>query len=177
MRLPRVGALNYPGTIVAVDEKKGTYQVKSESDGLLDWYPASKLKDFCKGAEAATVTEAYFTGTWELFVGPTPHYEDRGSNTYLVVGSGAKAPPLVINANGSFTWRIDSKTTVTGKWRKMESKELKYGTKAPAILLMKGESGKDWEVWSRGTNASSNRDAITVERMDMGLSYMGTRTK
>ena len=175
MRLPRVGALNYPGTIVAVDMKKGTYQIKSESDGLLDWYPASKLSHFCKGAEASAVTESYFTGTWNLFVGPTAHHEDYGSTRYLVVGPGAKAPPLVINANGTYIWRIDSQKTVTGKWRKLADTEMRSGTKSPAILLMKGEDGKDWQVSNAGVNAGSNKDRISIDRMDLGLSYQGTR--
>ena len=107
--------------------------------------------------------------------GATAHHQVIGADGYLVVGAGAKAPPLVITAEGTYVWTVDSKTTIRGRWRKMAESELKSGTTAPAVLLMNGEGGKNWEVWQRGVNPSNNRDAIGIERMDLGLSYQGTR--
>jgi hypothetical protein len=46
--------------------------------------------------------------------------------------------------------------------------ELRSGTKLPAILLLNAEGGKNWEVWRTGVNQGDNRDAIGVERMDLG---------
>lgn len=175
MHVPLVSPLNYSAVILAVDEAKGSYQVKSDSDGLTDWVPARKLRYSCVGAEAAPVSEAYFAGAWTLFLGPTAHHEAIDSKGYLVVGSGARVPPLVISADHSYVWTIDSRTVVRGTWRTMAAGELRSGTKAPAILLLNGEGGKNWEVWRTGVNAGSNRDAIGVERMDLGLSYQGTR--
>lgn len=175
MHVARVSPLNYGATILAFDEAKGTYQVKSDSDGLKDWVTANKLRSSCVGSEAKPISEAFFVGTWTLFVGPTAHHEVIDSKRYTVVGPGAKAPPLTIRADGAFVWVIDSKTTIRGNWRMMAEKELRSGTKAPAILLLKGEDGKDWEVWRSGVNQGNNRDAISVERMDLGLSYQGTR--
>ena len=175
MHVPLVSPLNYGGKILAFDKAKGSYQVKSDSDGLVDWMPAYKLRYSCKGAEPDAVTQSYFLGHWSLFIGPTAHHEVIDSKGYLVVGSGAHVPPLQINADNSYVWTIDSKTTVRGTWRTLASNELRTGTKSPAILLVNGEGGKNWEVWKTGANAGNNRDTIGVERMDLGLSYQGTR--
>jgi hypothetical protein len=160
---------------MAYDAAKGSYQVKSDDDGLTDWVPARNLRYSCTGAPAAPVTQAYFIGKWSLFLGPTAHHEVIDSKGYLVVGSGAHVPPLQINADGSYTWVLDSRTTVRGRWRAMAENELRSGTKSPAILLLNAEGGKNWEVWRTGVNPGDNRDAIGIERMDLGLSYAGTR--
>jgi hypothetical protein len=175
MHVARVGPLNYGAKILAFDAARGSYQVKSDSDGLVDWVPAYKLRSSCKGDEPAAVTQSYFIGRWSLFAGPTAHHEVIDSKGYLVVGPGAHVPPLQINADGSYVWTIDSKTTVRGKWRAMASSELRSGTRPPAILLVNAEGGKNWEVWKTGVNQGNNRDAIGVERMDLGLSYQGSR--
>ena len=175
MHVSIVSPLNYGGKILAFDEAKGSYQVQSDRDGLKDWVPARNLRYSCVGAEPKPASDSFFIGSWTLFIGPTPHHEVIDGKGYLVVGTGAHVPPLAINVDGTFVWIIDSKTTVRGKWRKMADNELKYGTKGPAVLLMKGEDGKDWEVWKKGVNPANNRDAINIERMDLGLSYQGTR--
>lgn len=172
---PSVSPLNRGAMILDYDAAKGSYKVKSDGDGLIDWVPAYKLRYSCVGADAKPVTETYFIGDWSLFVGPTPHKEMIDAKGYLVVGPGAHVPPLKINADGSYIWVIDSRTTIRGKWRTMAANELRSGTKSPAILLLNGESGKNWEVSKSGVNQGNNRDAISVDRMDIGLSAMGTR--
>jgi hypothetical protein len=175
LHVPIVSPLNYGGTILAFDVAKGSYQVKSDSDGLIDWIPARNLRYSCAGADAVAVTQSYFMGRWSLFLGPTAHHEVIDSKGYLVVGSGAHVPPLQINTDGSYVWVIDSRTTIRGKWRAMSQNELRSGTRLPAVLLLNGEGGKNWEVWKTGVNPGNNRDAISVERMDLGESYQGTR--
>ena len=175
MHVPIVSPLNYAATILAIDEANGSYQVKSDRDGLTDWVPARNLRYSCTGAEAKPVSDSFFTGTWTMFLGPTAHNEVIDSKGYVVVGPGARVPPLVIRADGSYTWTLDSKTIVNGKWRTMAANELRSGTKAPAILLLNAEGGKNWQVWRTGVNKGNNRDAIGLERMDLGLSYQGTR--
>jgi hypothetical protein len=175
LHVPLVSPLNYPATILAFDETKGSYQVKSDRDGLTDWVPARNLRYSCSGADAKPVTDSYFIGSWTLFLGPTAHHEVIDSKGYLVVGPGARVPPLQIHADSTYTWTLDSKTIIRGKWRTMVTSELRSGTKAPAILLMNGEGGKNWQVWRTGVNKGNNHDAIGIERMDLGLSYQGTR--
>ena len=175
LHVPLVSPSNNSATILAFDEAKGSYQVKSDKDAMTDWVPARSLRYSCVGVEARPVSETYFIGAWTLFVGPTAHHEIIDSKGYLVVGQGAHVPPIIIRANGTYTWTIDSKTVIEGKWRGMTASELRSGTKAPAILLMNGESGKNWQVSKAGVSAGDNRDTISIDRMDLGLSYQGTR--
>jgi hypothetical protein len=175
MHVAIVSPLNYGAKILTYDAAKGSYQVKSDDDGMTDWVPARNLRYSCTGAAAAPVTQAYFIGKWSLFLGPTAHHEVIDSKGYLVVGSGAHVPPLQINVNGTYTWVLDSRSTVRGRWRAMVESELRSGTKPPAILLLNAEGGKNWEVWRTGVNQGDNRDAISVERMDLGESYAGAR--
>ena len=174
-RLERAGMLNRPAVITEVDTKKGLYKVKYDNGDLPEWLPPRKLTG-CTGQTGEAIKDDYFIGKWSMFVGPTPHYEDRGSDRYLVVGPGGKAPPLVVNADGSYVWTIDSKTQIKGRWRKMAANELKYGTKAPAILLIKGEDGMDWMMWVReSVGVADTRDRAIVEGMKIGLSYNATK--
>ena len=175
LHVPIVSPLNYSAVILEADAAKGSYKVKSDADGLTDWVTASKLRYSCVGAEATAITESYFVGDWSLFVGPTPNREMIDGKGYLVVGPGAHVPPLRINADHTYIWVIDSKTTVRGTWRSMTASELRANTKLPAILLMKGESGANWEVSRKGVNAGNNHDTIDIDRMDLGLSAVGTR--
>ena len=98
-----------------------------------------------------------------------------GDKRYLVSGVGAKAPPLQINADNTYAWTLDSRNTVRGRWRALADREMKPGTKPPAIVLLKGEDGKDWQVSNGGVHSGNNRDAIEIVRMDMGITYRGTR--
>lgn len=175
LHVAKVSPLNYGGTILAYDAAKGSYQVRSDRDGLVDWVPKYNLRYSCSGADAAPVTPSYFYGRWSLFIGPTAHRETIDDKGYIVVGSGAHVPPLQINPDGSYVWMIDSRTTIRGRWRPMAANELRPGTSLPAILLINGEGGKDWEVWKTGVNPGNNRDAIGIRRRDLGLSYQGTR--
>lgn len=177
MHVPRVSPLNYGAVILAADPVKGTYRVKSDSDGLIDWVESYSLRTSCVGAVAQPIADDFFIGDWQMFVGPTPNNVVIGGKAYIEVGPGGKAPPIVIRKDGGYSWKIDSKTTVIGRWRPMAATELKYGTKGPAILLMKGEDGKDWQMYQHGTHLADNRDQAYVERMDLGLSYMATRAR
>lgn len=176
LHLERAGALNYPATIDAYDAAKGAWHVKYDNGGLPEWLTPNWLSRGCTAAPAPAITEAFFVGNWEMFVTPGIGYQIIGGNRYLTVGSGATAPPLSIKADGSYVWVIDSKTTVTGRWRKLAPSEMKYGFKDKVgIVLLKGEDGKDWQVTYSGVRSSDKRDQLNVERMDLGLNYLATR--
>lgn len=171
-----LACINYPGHLVASDPRSGRYQVRCDKSGDKSWVSASDLKWNCVAAGPPAVTERWLLGRWSLFIGPTPHYEDRDSDRYLVVGKGAKGGSIEIRPNGEY--RLDDLGKVSvGRWRVMAPAELKYGTKAPAILLMNGPNGMDWEMWKRDGSDDQNRDKATVEGMKLGLSYSATRVR
>lgn len=153
LHVPRAGLTNRPAVIAAIDIKQGIYKVKYDNGDLDQWLPANFIGG-CSGVVAAPITTSYFAGTWGLFVGPTPHYEKRGADKWLIVGTGARAYPLSILANGTYVWRTDSTTTVRGKWRAMRTDERSDSTTDPAIVVVRGESGSDWGCGGRTESAA-----------------------
>jgi len=171
----RAGVLNYDGKIIAHDAARGLYKVQRVSDKSVEFLAADFLKT-CTGQPPPPVTEAYFAGQWEMFTGGGGHYEKTNQRDWHVVaGQVAKAPPLVIRKDGTYTWVIDSKTTVKGNWHVAQTNELKYGydKRGLTIVLAKGEDGKDWLVSRDLAYAGDGRDAILIERRDLGLTYRG----
>lgn len=175
-----IAMANYPGTIVAVDEENGAYQVKQQ-DGRTSWHPSEWLARSCVGAEPRPQTEAYFVGRWSTFVPPYPRYEVISSKRYLVVGTGAAGFPIEIKGDGTYSWVTNNNPvqTLTGRWRVLEPNEYKYGTKpknAPVLLLMKAYSDADWYVSRKGVSLEGVQQ-IHIEQMKMGLTQSGTRIR
>ena len=171
----RAGVLNYDSKILAHDRTKGLYKVKDVRSGLEDWLPAKMLKT-CTGEEPPAVTEGYYVGLWELATGGGARWEKKpGHDWHVTAGQTAKAPPITIRKDGTYTWVIDSKVTVKGRWHVARKDELKYGyeNRGLTLLLEKGEDGKDWLVSRDLAYAGDGRDAILIERRDLGLTYRG----
>ena len=176
LHVDRAGIFNYPATIESFDSAKGAWRVKYDKGGSTEWLTSRQMRYGCSASVAPAITETFFVGSWEMFVSPGIGYETIGGNRYLTVGSGATAPPLSIKADGTYVWVIDSKTTVTGRWRKMTSAEMKYGFKDKfGVLLAKGYDGKDWQVTYSGVRADDKRDQLNVEQIDLGLNFLATR--
>jgi hypothetical protein len=170
-----LACINYPGHIVAQDKAKGTWKVRCDSSKDESWVSADDLKRVCTAQDVA-VSEKYFVGKWDLFTGGGAAYYERGGSIYRTAEAAVRTPPLTINADGTYVWPVDSKTTIKGKWRLLQKNEYKYPSdKAPVILLIAAEGGKDWQVTRQGTNGSDNRDRVLVERKDLGLTYRGPR--
>ena len=164
----RAGLPAYDARILEYSAARGMYRVlylAGTYKGDEEWLAAGMLRG-CKGTEAAPVAVPFFHGRWEMFT---------GGGAY---SRGAEAPPLRIRDDGSYTWVIDSRTEIDGEWRLAQPGERKYGydKRGTAILLLKAESGKNWLV-TRDLNSSTGRDKILVERVDMGLTYRGYRTR
>ena len=179
LHLDRAGALNYPATIVDYDAAKVAYQVKFDSGGAVEWLIPRSIARGCTAPVAGPViAEGYFVGNWSMFIGPYPQRQIINGDAYLVVGSGAPAPPLGIKADGTYVWHIDSKTVLNGQWRRMAESEMKYGFKDKVgIMLVKGEGGANWQVTYSGVRSTDKADQLNVERMDLGLSFLATRMK
>ena len=174
MAVKVLACLNYPGKIIAADSKSGRYQVRCDRDGRTDWLPARQLQFNCVGAAPSAFDQSYFVGRWSLFISPYPQYEKRGGNNYLVVGPGAKGGMITVNADGTYLWP-DPKGPIRGRWRAMAPDEVKYGTRAPALLLIAGPNQMDWQMWRGNLSDAQNRDRIVIEGMKLGLSLNGTR--
>jgi hypothetical protein len=104
--------------------------------------------------------------------------KNSSTGSWKVVGlDSADAPPIRINANGTYEWVIDHVKSVNGQWRKATSSKLKYGyeKRGTTIILLKGEDDKNWLVSRELVGTSDARDRILIERTDLGLTYRGNR--
>ena len=174
--ITRAGALNYDAKILKHDKARGLYYVEFVTGykGDREWFAAPLLKT-CTGEPAPPVTESYFPGTWHLWTGGGGAYVKKGNDWHATWLDAAKAPPLTIRKNGTYTWTIDSKKTVEGKWHVARQDELKYGydKRGLTLLLEKGEDGADWLVSRALEYAGRGDDAILIEHRKMGLTYRG----
>ena len=166
---------------VAHDAAKGLYKVVFVTGypGDEEWLPASGLKS-CTGAAPEAVTQAFFVGTWDLFIGGGGAWQKKGTDDWHVGAlDAANAPPLTIRGNGRYTWVLDSRTTTDGAWRLAQAAERKdgYEKRGTTIVLLAGESGKNWLVSRELTGTSDGRDRILIERTDLGLTYRGNRSR
>jgi hypothetical protein len=175
LHAPLVSPRNNSATIIAANPAKGSYQIRSDDDGMTDWVSAYQLRYSCSGASAPAIDTNFFVGRWSMFVGPTANRVGRDGQVFLEVGPGGRAAPIMINADGSYAWKVDSVTVVRGRWRVMGQGEMRGSSRGPAILIVAGEGGHNWQVSRRGVNAGSGRDQVDVDRMDLGTSYMATR--
>lgn len=179
----RAGALNYDARIVAHDAAKGLYKVVYVSGfkGDEEWLPARGLK-MCTGEEPGAVASGFFVGTWDLFNGGGGAWVKKSADDHdphVRPLEAAHAPPFVVHGNGQYTWQLDSRTTVDGKWRLALASELKdgYEKRGTTIIVLAGESGKNWLVSRALVGTSDGRDRILIERTDLGLTYRGTRLR
>jgi hypothetical protein len=179
----RAGALNYDARIVAHDTAKGLYKVVYVTGfkGDEEWLPARGLK-MCIGEAPAPVPQTFFVGTWDLFNGGGGVWVKKGADDHdphVRALAAAQAPPLTLRDDGQYTWVIDSHTTVSGRWRLALTAERKYGYEklGTTIIVLAGESGKNWLVSRDLTGTSDGRDRILIERTDLGLTYRGNRIR
>src|SRR3954462_13865656 len=63
-----LACINYPGHIVAKDAAKGTWKGRCDSDKEESWVGADDPKRVCPAQDVA-VSEKYFVGKWDLFIG------------------------------------------------------------------------------------------------------------
>jgi hypothetical protein len=176
----RAGALNYDAKIVAIDAAKTMYKVQYVTGykGDVEYLFPRDLKT-CYAPDPAPVPEPWFIGVWQLSVGGGGAWaKNPVTGSWKVTALNvAGAPPIRISADGTYEWIIDQKQVVTGQWRRAAKSELKYGyeQRGTALILLKGEDGKNWLVTRQLTGNSDGRDRILLERQDLGLTYWGNR--
>ncbi|MEJ7611422.1 MAG: ankyrin repeat domain-containing protein [Ferruginibacter sp.] len=95
----------------------------------------------------------FFTGDWNLHspIAATERIIDR--DVYQIISGGDRLPPIRINANGTYSWVIDKKKVIKGRWT--ENKD------APGIILLKGYRAVNWLVYN--TSDSNNRKIFKTD--------------
>lgn len=169
--------LRYPATIVAVDDARGSYQLRRQN-GETYWESPNSLRvNFsCRHVAKAAVakTAAMFIGNWSLFIGSavTRSQSDPKKGEY---GPGGKGGGLTVRADGTYNWVDAGGAAVAGRWRERAAAEVSRGAKPPAIVLMRGRDGYDWQMSTEGRVSQDNREQASVDQLPGGVSILATR--
>jgi hypothetical protein len=127
-------------------------------------------------ADAAEIK--FLTGVWGMFTPSYPTTVVRGDTVSREYGTGAKAPPLQINGDGTYIWYFDyGRPPVKGRWAPHAKIEgARYGTETANGIIIKDSRGGDWKVYQRKFTAD-NEDHITAHTMCSGQTVIGTRIR
>lgn len=152
----------------------GRYKVRYDGckaywDEVVDW---SQLKPVTYISSDDPDLTATF-GKWAMFVYSYPNTVLKGNDIYREYGPGGKAPPLLINANGTFVWYDEfKKPPVNGKWTAHAKIEgLKMGTESVNGILIYDSRGNYWKVYK------DRADHIEARLMCSGETQGGTRIR
>ena len=160
-------------TVIEI-KANGRYKVKY--DGCKDYWDEEVDWSQLKPASVVDANNPDITavmGKWAMFVYSYPNTVTSGNNIYRVYGTGAKAPPLLINTNGTFVWYDEfNKPPVKGSWvshAKMEG--LTMGTEAVNGIIIFDSRGNYWKIYKDGP------DHIEARLMCSGETEGGTKIK
>ena len=99
----------------------------------------------------------WFVGDWRISVPMAMGTVTDGRNLYRVVTGGMRLPPLRINADGSYSWRVQEgqgETLVQGRWEPNPS--------GPGVILKAAEKGADWLVYNNSRTGSTQGETIIL---------------
>jgi hypothetical protein len=157
-----------------IKEVLGSGKYKVRYDGST--YYADDTVDGSQLQTAATVSVTdpdiqALRGKWAVFIYSYPNSYTDGTNIYRQYGTGAKAPPLLINADGTYTWYdVYQKPPVKGSWTThakfpgaVDTPDLSNG------IVIKDSKGELWKVYR------DKADHIQVRMMCHGDTKGGTK--
>lgn len=90
----------------------------------------------------------------------------RNGDVYTRYGSGMKLPPLEINSDHTYVWRVLPKKTIRGRWISRDG--------APGIVLLNGIDGGNWTLYEKTEGFAANsktRDEIGFHDFGNGAGY------
>lgn len=131
-RIRKVGAQPGPGA----DFSAGLYLVEDEH-GSTEWVDRHAVS----GRRREPFWTGFFTGDWNVNVPVATNVVTDGYDAYRVVSGGMRLPPLRINGDGTYDWRVEEngkERVIHGRWVPRED--------APGLVLLHGDQGADWTV-------------------------------
>ena len=164
------------GTIVSINGN----MVKVHYDGCKVYL--DEIIDVSRVRPAAALSPkspevAFFRGSWLMFTPGYPTTLVKGDSLYREYGVGAKAPPLVIKADGTYVWYFSfGKAPVKGRWTPhAKIVGARFGTETVDGVIIKDPSGNEWKV-SKTVSTRDTADHLTARLMCSGETVMGTRS-
>lgn len=150
------------GIIKSIDDRYG-YNIEGVT-GSSDPY-------FVVGTKREPFWTGYFVGDWKVSVPVAIGAVTDGTYVYRTVSGGMRLPPLRINADGSYTWRVQEgkgERLIRGRWTPNPS--------GPGVILQGGERGADWLVYNN-SNTGSQLGETVILSSDCCSHYDGSRLK
>lgn len=93
----------------------------------------------------------YFIGDWRISVPMAVNVRTDGRDLYRVFSGGLRLPPLRINGDGSYAWRVTdaagAERLIQGRWRPNPA--------GPGVILEKGDKGADWLAYNNSVTGSA----------------------
>ncbi len=136
---------------ISVDFSERKYLVDPDAYALgNDWYPWTGVVTTAR----QPFWTAWFVGEWKIGEVQAHHNEVKNgkeTDTYYQMGA---TELLVVNKNGSYTWKLIDGKRVTGKWVAANGQ--------PGIVLKKGYRNFDWTL----RNATT-LDDLRVRKLDI----------
>lgn len=99
----------------------------------------------------------WFAGDWRVSVPMATGTVTDGRNLYRTVTGGMRLPPLRIDADGSYAWRVQQgggERLIRGRWIPNPD--------GPGIILQDAEHGADWLVYNNTRTGSELGDTVIL---------------
>lgn len=110
--------------------------------------------NFVTSLERQPYWTGYFVGDWRISVPMATNLYTDGRNVYRSFSGGMRLPPLRVNGDGTYSWRVlensGQERLVQGRWRP--------NPEGPGIILERGDKGADWLMYN-----NTRRDSILGE--------------
>ncbi|HEU4630878.1 MAG TPA: hypothetical protein VFS08_14100 [Gemmatimonadaceae bacterium] len=149
IRYRAAGTLWYDGVVAKVGPDPQSPGSTAESY-LIEgqgWYDYQHVA----GRKREPYWTGFFVGDWEVSVPVAMNTKVIDSDLYRVVSGGMRLPPLRVNPDGTYLWRVlenGGERVIRGRWEPRAD--------APGIILRAGEQGADWELYN-STDRSARR--------------------
>jgi hypothetical protein len=163
------------GKVIAAPDESGRYLIHYDGcgkhfDERVDHTLVLKAKHLSRSSRAVHFLE----GKWAMFTPSYPTTVVKDDGIYREYGTGAKAPPLTIKANGRYVWYYDyGHRPVRGRWKTDAKLPNAIGTYKLDGIVIKDSHGDPWKIYKRSTG--DHKAHMTAQRVCSGLTEIGTK--
>ena len=137
----------------------------------IDGWTGSYDPFFVVATEREPFWTSYFIGDWKVSVPMAMGAVTDGRYVYRTVTGGMRLPPLRINADGTYSWRVQQgkgEQLIRGRWEP--------NPKGPGVILKGAEKGADWLVYNNSRTGSTLGETVILSS-ECCTYYDGSRLK
>ena len=137
----------------------------------IDGWTGSYDPFFVVATEREPFWTGYFVGDWKVSVPMAMGAVTDGRYVSRTVTGGMRLPPLRINADGTYSWRVQQakgEQLVRGRWE--------ANPEGPGVILKAAEKGADWLVYNNSRTGSTLGETVILSS-ECCTYYDGSRLK